>query len=438
MLIAAIKSWACKLAPFLFLLGSVSSSTAQQVLNADFESDPAEKGWVTGGPSATWSFQDKASGQSCLSIVSNQWSSPLIATKPLQWYRLTFLSKTTGKKNNPGGSGYGYWSATYVDGKGQALNSDQYSAFMPSPDWVTNTFHIRAKVTVDSDGKLQPCQLRIGFHPIHGAPFFIDNVELTETHHSQAREWADKFYATLPPLAYQPSQNRFRNLPQTISKLFAGSTLRVLMLGDSVQQDTSNSPWELWVEKFWPGSKIEVICSTRGSTGVDFYKDHVEERIARYRPDLLIIGGISNGTNMAHYASVIDQARASGRKLGKEPEVLILTGAWSPNSFPNPNAYFFAPNLVELDPNPVRNLSAPLGFQIDLANLASLKQCGFLDMTAVSSAYIYCPAKTAGFGPPDPKTGQPYDYWMRDTIHGNDRAKLIMGKILATFFQPIR
>ncbi len=438
MSIAVIKSWACKLTACLFLLGTVLHPKAQPVLSADFDRDPVETGWVAGGPSATWSILEKASGQGSLSLVSNQWSSPFIPTQPLQWYRLTFLSKTTGKKDNPGASGYGYWSATYVDTNGQSLNADQYSAFMPSAEWVTNTFCIRAKVTVDAAGKLQARQMRIGFHPIHGSPFFIDSVELTEATPAQVREWADKFYASLPPLEYKPSPGRFANLPITVSKLFAGSTLRVLMVGDSVQQDTSNSPWELWVGKRWPGAKIEVICGTKGSTGVDYYKDHVEERIARYRPDLLVIGGISNGNNLTNYASVIDQAREAGRKLGKEPEILLLTGAWSPNSFPQPKGYFLAPNLAEIDPNPIRSFAAPPSLRIDLVNLASKKQCGFLDMTGVTSTYIYGPAKTAGFGPPDPKTGEPYDFWMRDAIHGNDRAKLIMGKILSTFFQPLR
>jgi hypothetical protein len=57
-------------------------------------------------------------------------------------------------------------------------------------------------------------------------------------------------------------------------------------------------------------------------------------------------------------------------------------------------------------------------------------------MTGIASQFIYGPATAAGVGSPIDATGKPYGYWMRDWVHANDRAKMILGRTLEAYFAP--
>ena len=77
----------------------------------------------------------------------------------------------------------------------------------------------------------------------------------------------DRMSAEVPPIDYSPRPLRWRYLPRTQERLTGGGTLRVVMLGDRIVNDTSRSTWELVLEKRHPACTIEKVTSVPGSTG---------------------------------------------------------------------------------------------------------------------------------------------------------------------------
>jgi len=421
--------------------GLISVAHGGVLLSTDFETNPQSQGWTNhGSGSATWTTAQSASGTHSLAASNATWHSPLMNTTPLAWYRLSFKSKAPGTPNNPGSAGYGYWAAVFYDANGNQLNDDQYSSVFASAGWATNEFRIRAKHAAGPNATLAPARIKILFQAIN-APLYIDDVVVETTTPAEAAQWGDQFYDSIPAkLNYVPKASRWSRLPRTMEKLRTGQRLRIVMLGDSVQQDTANAPIDAWLARLYPGAQIELISSTRGGTGVQYYKDHVPEFILAYQPDLLVIGGISHEDNMANFQSVVNQVRADDAARGRTTEMLLLSRQWSPNNTSgSPNntsgSYFLAPGMKELDPIPTNNASIPNDFRGHLLTFCASNQLEFLDMTGIASEFIYGPATAAGVGPPN-ANGAPYSYWMRDWVHANDRAKIILGRILEAYFAP--
>jgi hypothetical protein len=83
----------------------------------------------------------------------------------------------------------------------------------------------------------------------------------------------EKIYTEMPPVEYKPPSDHLNHLPKTRERLTEGGTLRVVMLGDSIVNDTSRSCWNLLLERDYPNCRIEKITSVRGSTGCWWYKE---------------------------------------------------------------------------------------------------------------------------------------------------------------------
>lgn len=420
----------------LLALGFCLSTHAVTLLNTDFEINPLTQGWTTNGSgSAFWPTSDFFSASHSIAGSNDvSWLSPLLNTTPLQWYRLSFKSRSAGALNNPGSIGYGYWAAEFYDTNGNKLNDDQYSSVFPSANWVTNEFRIRAKHTAGANATLVAARMQIRFRSL-GGPMFIDDVLVETTTPEEVAQWGDAYYDKLPAkLAYAPKSNRWSHLPLTLNRLRTAQNLRIVMLGDSVQQDTANAPWDAWLQRLYPGASIELISSTRGGTGVQYYKDHVAEFVLAYQPDLLCIGGISHGDDMANFQSVVDQVRADDSARGRTTEILILTRQWSPNIQGN---YFFAPGMTELDSVAANNAGGvPEDYRGHLLTFCAANNIEYLDLNGVASQFIYGPAAAASVGPPSNGNGDPYGIWMRDYVHSSDNGKMILGRMLEAFFAP--
>ena len=100
-----------------------------------------------------------------------------------------------------------------------------------------------------------------------------------------------RFYSEMPPVCYTPPSDQWRNLPETKKLLTEGERLRVVMLGDSIVNDTSRSCWNLLLEQHYPKCRIIKTTSVRGSTGCWWYKD--DDRLKKYElflphPSLLV------------------------------------------------------------------------------------------------------------------------------------------------------
>ena len=131
----------------------------------------------------------------------------------------------------------------------------------------------------------------------------------------------DAIYAAMDPIKYTPPTGRFKYIPKGYERpLKEGGELRMVLLGDSIMGNTSGSSFEQLLMRRYPKCKIKKIASLRSSTGCNWYQheNRVEHYVFRHNPDLLVIGGISNGSDPEAVRSVVKQVRA------KMPDLEIL------------------------------------------------------------------------------------------------------------------
>lgn len=406
----------------------------------DFESNPILTGWKPSNEGADWSVSEHASGARSIMVSSGSWSSPSVRTRPLQWYRIAFQSKAPGVLTNPGAIGYGYCSVSFHDVTGGQLLASHYASVLQSNDWQMNELRVRAEPVCTEDGTLKAGSMKIVFTPIGGQPFFLDDVKVERVSASEVGRWADEAYSRLPAqLSYQPKPSRWSRIPRALGTLKQGGVLRILMLGDSVQADTANAPLDVFLERSYPGSRVEIVTSTRSGTGMDFFKDHVHEYVSRYRPDLVIIGGISHSDGIPAYQQFVDQMRANDAKAGRKTEIMLTTRSWSPSPGPgHPDAFFLRPEMRELDQIRANNAVLPDDERGRLLRFADAYGIEYLDLTGIISEFIHGPAQVAGVGPPANAAGEPYKIWMRDWVHPNPAGREILGRVLEAYFAPER
>lgn len=240
----------------------------------------------------------------------------------------------------------------------------------------------------------------------------VRDVVVEQVTAAEVRRWAERFYADLPPLQYTPGRGRWEHLPRTMDRLLRGGVLRVVMLGDSIVNDTNNSNWDALIGRQYPHCRIQVITSVRGSTGCWFYQqpDALKTYVIDRHPELLIIGGISHREDLDAIRNVILAAKeATGC------EVLLMSGPmgrdWRPHDPADP--------AIGLDS--VTYAGDP--FNARLAALADETRVAFLDMNSVWHQYLGA-------------SGTSWQWFHCDTVHANDRGKQILARMLERFFAP--
>jgi len=221
-------------------------------------------------------------------------------------------------------------------------------------------------------------------------------------------ERIDAIYATLDPIVYQPPAGRFANIPKTMSKLRDGGELRMVLLGDSIMGNTSGSSFELLLMRNYPKCKIVKIASLRSSTGCKYYREdnRVQDYVLKHHPDLLVIGGISNGGDAEAVRSVVQQVRAQK----PDTEVLLLTPVFGAMRDEHIRTF-----TREID-------TTTSNFRFNLQKVAAEEKCAFFDMTGPWWAYIQ-------------DSGSTYGWFMGDAVHANARGCQIIGRLLEIWFR---
>ena len=218
----------------------------------------------------------------------------------------------------------------------------------------------------------------------------------------------DAVYAAMDPLAYKPPESRFAHIPATMAKLRGGGELRMVLLGDSIMGNTAASSFELLLMRDYPSCTIIKIPSLRSSTGCKYYQEdnRVQDYVLQHNPDLLVIGGISNGGDAEAVRSVIRQVRA------KKPdtEVLLLT-----------------PVFGALRDDHIKNYTREIdtttsNFRHNMMKVAVEEKCAFFDITGPWWEYIQMSGKTPG-------------WFMGDFVHANERGCQIIGRLLREWFR---
>ncbi len=218
----------------------------------------------------------------------------------------------------------------------------------------------------------------------------------------------DMIYAGMDPVVYTPPRNRFVNIPKTMGKLRDGGELRMVLLGDSIMGNTSGSSFELLLMRDYPKCQVIKIPSLRSSTGCKYYREEnrVQEYVLRHNPDLLVIGGLSNGGDAEAVRSVIKQVRAQK----PDTEVLLLTPVFGALTDEHVKTY-----TREIDPN-------SNNFRYHMQQVAVEEKCAFFDMTGPWWEYIQ-------------NSGKTYGWFKGDAVHANGRGCQIIGRLLEAWFK---
>lgn len=224
-----------------------------------------------------------------------------------------------------------------------------------------------------------------------------------------SKEQMERAAAEIPPVTFEPPADRWMNLPRTAGILRqGGGELRIVMIGDSIVNDTTQSRWEDLLQATYPQSRIVKTTCVRGSTGCWWFKEagRIKRYVLDYTPDLVIIGGISHKDDVDSIRDVVRQIRA-----GSPCDVLLLTGAFGYVDPRDDKQWSF-----EID-------SAGTDYRGRLRRLAGEEKAAFLDMTAYWGKYIR-------------ESGKELDWFKRDAVHANERGMQVLGQILAKYFSP--
>jgi len=383
------------------VVGSGCGGGPVTLLTADFQKDPAPAGWELGGPKGAtpdgdWAGPDAAGGSGCLVARAGWWQSPPVPVEPFAYYRLRFRAKATEMA---------YVAVVFSDDEGNELVADAYDSVDASPDWRDAEVCFR--------GHALAVEARVRFQPIT-APVSVDDVTVEAVGADEVRAWYDRADPVVPVTAPAMPDDRWTLLPRTMRHLAAGERLRVVILGDSIANDTANSLFETRLARLHPKARLAVVTSVRGGTGCEYYQadGRVAEYVLGFRPDLVIIAGISHGYDAEAIRSVVRQIRG-----GSQAEVLVLSGAVCPKermleSFLErsrlPEAA--AREWVRTWPERLRQMLAQ-------------ERVEFLDMRSVWDASVEA-------------SGRPPEWFMRDPVHANARGKQVLGRILEGYFDP--
>lgn len=365
-------------------------------LDSDFARDPRACGWTLQDPKsentlAPW--QHGTDGPACISANGGCWESPPLEVTPHEYYRIEFRCRADGG---------GYWGAVFCDEDGNQLESDHYSGMDRAVEWTDREFCFRARAGAAS--------ARICVRTPVGKAWAMSELRVAPTTRAAVGEWADAVARTIPPLQYVPDPGRGRCLQRVLARLRAREHTRVVMLGDSIMNDIGNSPWDVLVERHYDGPRIDAMTSVRGSTGCRFYQEdaHLRRYVLDYAPQLLIIGGISNGADIDAVRNVIRAVRRAS-----DADIMLMFNARVRIEEPGE----VNPPTLDLEPQMVC-------FRDGLAALAGEEGAEFYDIHAVFTDYLR-------------RSIRPFAYYARDALHINARGRQVFARILEHYFAPV-
>jgi len=222
----------------------------------------------------------------------------------------------------------------------------------------------------------------------------------------------DRQYAALKPMKYEPPRGRHVFIPRTMKRLRDGPSMRIVCLGDSIISDTCKSKFELLLERMYPKCKVTNVCSTRSSTGCWWYKDgnRVDGWVFSHKPDLLVIGGVSQNDDVESIRSVIRQCRAKDPSL----EILVMSPVFGQEGTAKKHAWNVGWNY---DPDKAQH-----PFRRQLRDMCAEEKVAFFDINAPWRQYILDSGKDVG-------------YYHRDSVHSNVRGQVVVGKLIEKWFE---
>ena len=377
--------------------GDVASGA--MLYSCAFDGDPLRHGWRwTPSPGGDMAF---VASEGWYPDKGGRLDGPRLAAvpDPCAYYRLRFRSRTARR---------GYWAVTTQDAAGADQVDDAYAAIHPSDGWIEHDAAVRnrdgaATVSISFQGR---------------APISVADLRVEVIDAAMAAALGDRLYAGLPPLAWTPPAGRWRRLPRTLGRLRSGGELRVVQLGDSIVNDTNNGNWDALVGRLWPRARLRMLTSVRGSTGCWHYRipEHFAAYVASRKPDLVLIGGISNQLPGASARSALADLRAVAARVQDEIgcELALMSGPigedWRRHDPALPGAA-----LPESAPPQVPE------FVLGMEAVAAELGVAFIDCHRAWHGYLGASRK-------------PWQWFHRDAVHADDRGKQIVARMLERWF----
>lgn len=214
--------------------------------------------------------------------------------------------------------------------------------------------------------------------------------------------------AEIPPVTHVPPPDRWDSLPISRARLAeTGGTWRVVMLGDSIVNDTWRSRFGESLQARLPNTTLELTAVVGGGKGCWWYarEGRVSRHVAPLKPDLLIIGGISHNRDIDAVRAVIREIRKDG-----PVDVLLCTGPFG-----------------AVDPTDAaawkREREDEKAWHVALAALAREEKAGFLDLQLLWGNYTQA-------------AGKPVDWFKRDVVHANARGEAVLGRFMTEQLSP--
>ena len=376
------------------------AEAATMILQSDFETDPVAQGWVptpNKDVAPVWATGKGHSGEHYVEMSAGKWESPTFAVKPFNFYRVDFWYQA---------SGSGHIAAFSYDAEGEFIASDVYEYIAPSGQWAQKTFLFRGC----NQATTAKIILMSGYWPQGEKLLRVDDLQVQEVSDEEGLQVADEMWAGMPEMTWTPPAKRWENLPKTMAKLREGKTLKVVMLGDSIINDTSNGPWDLLLERLYPGSEVQLQVSVRGSTGCWYYQDpeQLKAYVLDHSPDLVWIGGISQKGDIDAIESVIDQTRAA------QPEVEFILSGHTCGTTSDPRSNPEWSSVTDPHGDNWRSL---------LYQRAEKKQVQYVDLSSGWGWYVK-------------HSDKPYNYFMRDLLHANDHGRMVLSRTIEAYFKP--
>ena len=262
-------------------------------------------------------------------------------------------------------------------------------------------------------------EIEVFFQSAHGCEAWDVRVEPCSA--LAAAEYCDRVAAELPPLT-TPTPGAAR-LPRLQAALRDGTPLRVLLLGDSIVQDTYHSQFHALLKRQFPRSRIDWLVSVRGGTGCWFYREpaNFKAYVSDLEPDVVLIGGISNWSRkkegFAGNPEIEEVARrcaAAGYEVGVMSPALAFDRRLGEDAVEGSPVAPRVPAAEELTYNAEEFGPADLE---DLAARCAANGWGYVDLTTPCYTWLYT-------------SGLPWRHTNRDACHSSGLGKQIIARAL--------
>ena len=256
----------------------------------------------------------------------------------------------------------------------------------------------------------------------------VRDVKLEPATVEEAAKWCDSVYAKLPPLNFAPKGNPLALAPKTLGALKTGKPWRILMLGDSIMQDTFHSQFHALVKRAYPKSDVTWLVSVRGSTGCWYYcePENFKKYVADYKPDCVFIGGIAGWIHpempLNGGPAIESVAKRVNGELGAEVVVMTPTLAidWR---VPKGTEQGTAVEPSTFDPAALGDKAWKYDAQAaeELKVICSKNGWPLWDMFNPAYDWLF-------------KSGLPSEFYSRDYVHSGELGKQLIARIALAYF----